>query len=183
MRLTSGLRRDTSGMGDDLRLRPFTEADLDFLDRLDTDPDALGPFEWFGFRDPRTRRRRWEKDGFLGAESSALAIELAGGEVAGAASWKDVRRGGPPGTCLEIGAALVPEHRGRGVGTVAQRLLVDYLLGCTTAHRLEAWTEADNLAEQRVLERIGFQREGVLREVGWRSGAWRDAIVYGLLRS
>jgi hypothetical protein len=70
-------------MGDDLqlRLRPFTEADLDFLDRLDTDPDALGPFEWFGFRDPRTRRRRWEKDGFLGAESSALAIELAGGEV------------------------------------------------------------------------------------------------------
>jgi len=94
-------------MGDDLqlRLRPFTEADLDFLDRLDTDPDALGPFEWFGFRDPRTRRRRWEKDGFLGAESSALAIELAGGEVAGVASWKDVRRGGSPGTCLEIGAA------------------------------------------------------------------------------
>jgi ribosomal-protein-alanine N-acetyltransferase len=172
-------------MGDDLqlRLRPFTEADLDFLDRLDTDPDALGPFEWFGFRDPRTRRRRWEKDGFLGAESSALAIELAGGAVAGVASWKDVRRGGSPGTCLEIGAALVPEHRGRGVGTVAQRLLVDYLLGYTTAHRLEAWTEADNLAEQRVLERIGFQREGVLREVGWRGGAWRDAIVYGLLRS
>jgi len=172
-------------MGDDLalRLRAFTEADLDFLERLDTDPDALGLFEWFGFRDPRTWRRRWENDGFLGAESSALAIELASGEVVGAASWKDVRRGGSPGACLEIGAVLVPEHRGRGVGTAAQRLLVDYLLGYTTAHRLEAWTEAGNLAEQRVLERIGFQREGVLREVGWRGGAWRDAVVYGLLRS
>jgi ribosomal-protein-alanine N-acetyltransferase len=171
--------------GDDIRvrLRAFTEADLDFLDRLDSDPDALGPFEWFGFRDPHTRRRRWERDGFLGAESSALAVELDGGEVAGAVSWKDVRRGGPPGTCLEIGAVLVLEHRGRGVGTEAQRLLVEYLFAYTTAHRLEAWTEAGNLAEQHVLEGLGFQREGVLHEVGWRDDAWRDAVVYGLLRS
>jgi RimJ/RimL family protein N-acetyltransferase len=172
-------------MGDDprLRLRAFTEADLDFLDRLDRDPDALGPFEWFGFRDPCTRRRRWEKDHFLGAESSALAVEVASGEIAGLVSWNDVRRGGSPGACLEIGAALMPEHRGRGIGTAAQRQLVDYLLAYTTAHRLEAWTEVENLAEQHVLERIGFQREGVLREVGWRDGAWRDAVVYGLLRS
>ncbi len=134
------------------------------------------------FRDPRTRRRRWEMDRFLGAESSALAVEVASGEIAGVVSWKDVRRGGSPGSCLEIGAAVVPEHRGRGVGTAAQRLLVAHLLGYTTAHRLEAWTEAGNLAEQRVLERIGFQREGVLREAGWRDGAWRDAVVYGLLR-
>ncbi|MGH3300728.1 MAG: GNAT family N-acetyltransferase [Streptosporangiaceae bacterium] len=49
-------------------------------------------------------------------------------------------------------------------------------------HRLEAWTEAGNVAEQRVLDRIGFQREGVLREVGWRDGAWSDAVVYALLR-
>jgi ribosomal-protein-alanine N-acetyltransferase len=172
------------GMGEDLglRLRAFTEADLDFLDRLDTDPDALGPFEWLGFRDPRTRRRRWHKDRFLGAQSSALAVELASGEVAGITTWKDVRRGTSPGACLEIGAALTPEHRGRGMGTAAQRQLVDYLLAYTTAHRLEAWTESENLAEQRVLERIGFRREGVLREAGWRDGAWRDVVVFGLLR-
>ena len=39
------------------------------------------------------------------------------------------------------------------------------------------------VAEQHVLEGLGFQREGVLHEVGWRDGAWRDAVVYGLLRS
>jgi [ribosomal protein S5]-alanine N-acetyltransferase len=166
-----------------LRLRPFTEADLGFLDRTDSDPEAFGPFEWFGFHDPHTRRRRFEKDGFVGAESSILAIELAGGEIAGLVSWRDVPRGGGPGACLEVGAALLPEHRGHGVGTRAQRELVDYLLRYTTAHRLEAWTEAENLAEQRVLERLGFEREGLLREVGWRDGAWRDAVVYALLRA
>jgi [ribosomal protein S5]-alanine N-acetyltransferase len=166
-----------------LRLRPFTDTDLGFLDLIDSDPEAIGPFEWFGFRDPHTRRRRWEKDGFVGPESSILAIELAGGEIAGLVSWRDVPHGGGPGVCLEVGAALLPEHRGHGLGTRAQRELVDYLLRYTTAHRLEAWTEAGNVAEQRVLERLGFEREGLLREVAWRDGAWRDAVVYGLLRT
>jgi [ribosomal protein S5]-alanine N-acetyltransferase len=43
-------------------------------------------------------------------------------------------------------------------------------------------SSADNLAEQKVLERIGFTREGVLRQVAFRDGAWRDAVVYALLR-
>jgi RimJ/RimL family protein N-acetyltransferase len=37
-----------------------------------------------------------------------------------------------------------------------ERLLVDYLFRFTTVHRLEAGTEADNVAEQQALERIGF---------------------------
>jgi hypothetical protein len=40
-----------------VRLRAFTEDDLPFLDRLCTDPDVLGEFEWPGFTDPRARRR------------------------------------------------------------------------------------------------------------------------------
>ena len=53
-------------MDDDLTLRAFQEEDLDFLDRLGTDPGALGAVEWFGFRDVRSWRRRWEQDGFVG---------------------------------------------------------------------------------------------------------------------
>jgi hypothetical protein len=57
-----------------VRLRAFTEADLPFLDRLSTDPDALGEFEWPGLVDPRTHRRRWERDAFISPESSAIAV-------------------------------------------------------------------------------------------------------------
>jgi [ribosomal protein S5]-alanine N-acetyltransferase len=169
-------------MGDDLTLRAFREADLELLDRLDTDPAALGGFEWFGFRDARSRRRRWERDGFVAPDSTALAVVAGDGAVVGLVSWKAVHRGGSPGTCFEIGAALLPEHRGRGLGTAAQRLLVDHLFRFTTVHRLEAGTDADNLAEQRALERVGFTREGVLREVAFRDGAWRDCVLYSLLR-
>ncbi len=73
-------------MDDRLTLRAFCEDDLGFLDRLCTDPKALGPFEWAGFGDVRARRRRWEQDGFIGTDSAALAVVLADGTVAGIAS-------------------------------------------------------------------------------------------------
>jgi [ribosomal protein S5]-alanine N-acetyltransferase len=165
-----------------LGLRAFAAADLDFLDRLCSDPEALGVFEFAGISDPRARRRRFEQDGYVGAESTAVAVVLADGTVAGIASWYRRERGVSPGSCLEIGMALLPEHRGRGIGTAAHRMLVDYLLRFTTAHRLEAFTETGNVAEQKVLERAGFTREGVMRETFFRDGAWRDAVVYGLIR-
>jgi len=91
--------------------------------------------------------------------------------------------GGPEGGCLEIGALLFPEPRGRGVGTAAQRLLVDYLFATTLVNRVQAVTDLENLAEQRVLEQIGFRREGVLRGLAFIGGRWRDGVLYAQLRS
>src|SRR6266566_856763 len=57
---------------------------------------------------------------------------------------------------------------GDGGGAEAHRLLARYLFAHTTAHRIEAITEATNLAEQRALEKAGFTAEGVSRAIGWR---------------
>ena len=82
-----------------------------------------------------------------------------------------------------MGIGLVPAARGKGYGTVAQRLLVDYLFAHSPAHRIQADTELENLAEQRALEKAGFTREGVIRGVVWRDGTWRDGVSYGILRT
>jgi [ribosomal protein S5]-alanine N-acetyltransferase len=166
---------------DDVILRPIQEADLDDLCRYATDPEAGGEFEWTGFKDPKAMRRRWEEDGWLGAEHGLLAVECSG-SFAGDVSYKDRSQGVSKGAVYEIGIALLPEHRGHGVGTAAQRLLVEYLFDTTPAHRLQAYTEVENLAEQRALEKVGFEREGVLRATHFRAGSWRDSILYALLR-
>ena len=164
------------------RLRPIEEADLDLLSRLDVDPATSQPVEWNGFRDPGARRRRWEQDGWIGLDSTHLAVVLADGTLAGIVSWRTIKAGGPDGGCLEIGALLFPEHRGRGLGTTAQRLLVEYLFATTLANRVQAITDVENLAEQRVLERIGFSREGVMRGLAFIGGRWRDGVLYARLR-
>jgi [ribosomal protein S5]-alanine N-acetyltransferase len=166
---------------DRVRLRPVEERDLDALGRIDTDPAVSEPFEWRGFRDPRARRRRWDEDGYLGSEDSVLVVALPDGTFAGIVVWRWSSTSGPRG-CLQIGILLFPEIRGKGLGTAAQRLLADYLFSTTLAHRLEATTEIDNVAEQRALENAGFAREGVLRGMGFVRGQWRDGVMYARLR-
>jgi RimJ/RimL family protein N-acetyltransferase len=161
-------------------LRPVQEADLALLSRFFTDPSAPGEFEWFGFRvrNAKEMESRWREDGLMGREESFLVVAVEDGTCAG---WMNWRSQGPFGN-YEIGIALFAEYRGRGIGTEAQRLLVVYLFGYTTAHRLQAGTEVDNVAEQRALERVGFIREGVMRGAHFRSGRWRDSVMYGLVR-
>ena len=140
-----------------------------------------GEFQWFGFRmnSAKELTRRWHEDGLIGPDTSSfLTVALEDGTPAGWVSWRTVGAF----KAVEIGIALFREHRGHGIGTKAQRLLVDYLFDTTTAHRLQAGTEADNLVEQRSLERIGFRREGVQRGLYLRAGRWRDSVMYGLLR-
>jgi RimJ/RimL family protein N-acetyltransferase len=165
---------------DSVTLRPIEESDLDHLRRYAIDPAAGGEFEWTGFKDPNAFRRRWEEDGWLG-QNGRLAVETSG-SLAGDVSYRDRTRGVAKAAVYEVGIALLPEHRGHGVGTAAQRLLVRYLFDNTPAHRLEARTEVDNIPEQRSLEKVGFVREGIARATYFRAGGWRDEVLYALLR-
>lgn len=78
---------------------------------------------------------------------------------------------------------IVPEFRGKGYGTAAQRLLTSYLFATTAANRVEAGTDVKNLAEQRALEKAGFIREAIRRGSLFRDGKWRDMAIYGRLRN
>lgn len=65
---------------DGVRLRPINESDLALIVRFEWDLDAIGEFDWFGFRMERVREleRRWRDDGLVGAESSYLAVVVGG---------------------------------------------------------------------------------------------------------
>ncbi len=92
------------------------------------------------------------------------------------------------GTCGNVG---VLEHRDRSAPGVpgsryrplGQRTLAEYLFAHTVVERVQAWTDAKNVAEQRALESAGFTREGVVRMAQWRQGAWHDQVLYSVLRS
>jgi GNAT superfamily N-acetyltransferase len=108
------------------------------------------------------------------------------GDVAGVVSWRWQRRRWGPNegsACVQIGIWLRPEHRGRGLGSAAQALLVDMLFAHTLTHRVEAYTDVANLTEQRALEKAGLSREGVIRGSQWRVGAHHDGVLYAVLRN
>ncbi|WP_326674325.1 MULTISPECIES: GNAT family N-acetyltransferase [unclassified Streptomyces] len=165
---------------DALQLRPVAEDDLPVLERFLTEPQATGPFQWLGWSDPGRWRRRWAQDGLLSDEGGQLMVVTSADRL-GFVAWRKVTTS-RSSYCWNIGAQLLPEARGRGVGPQAQRLLTRYLFAYTPVVRLEADTETGNIAEQRALEKTGFIREGVLRSFVFRDGQWRDVVRYSLLR-
>jgi RimJ/RimL family protein N-acetyltransferase len=167
--------------GDEVRLRPVAEADLESLQRMYADPESVGIYNWGGWQNPRVWRRRWEEDGLIAGDRNVLIISNAADEFLGSISWRPVEPR-TPYQRWEIGISLFPQHRGKGYGTVAQRLLVRYLFETTPAYRIQALTDADNIAEQRSLEKAGFTLEGRLRGHAFRSGSYRDEFLYAIIR-
>ena len=89
-------------------------------------------------------------------------------------------RVGPP---ADVGYWLAPAGRGRGLMTRALRLVVDYAFRERGLARLELYTLLDNVPSQRVAERAGFLREGIVRaRIESRDGDRYDAYVFALDR-
>ena len=163
-----------------VRLRALTCADVPVLDAWERDVVRRSPFADFGLP-ARSHAALLDRSG-LEAGFGFLVVEEAG-RVAGSVSWQPVAYGpNPQSRAWSIGIELDRDFCGRGVGTIAQRLLVDMLFATTDAVRIEATTDVENVAEQRALEKAGFRREGVLRSAQWRRGTWHDLVAYARVR-
>ncbi len=86
------------------------------------------------------------------------------------------------GKQLEIGYSLVPSERGKGYGTEATQLMVDYLFLSKDTKRIQAQTDPRNVASYKLLEKVGFKKEGTLRKSFFMRGEWVDSYIYSILR-
>lgn len=154
-------------------LRALTDEDLPMLSG-----DTSG-FDYFGPRAPRTSAPSAVLD-----EQGGMGVLDDTGALVGSVSWI-WQRWGPNAQSRNpmIGIWLSEAARGRGIGSAAQRQLVDLFFRHTAVNRVEAHTDVENIAEQRALERAGFTREGTTRGAQWRDGAYRDGHLYAVLRS
>jgi RimJ/RimL family protein N-acetyltransferase len=82
----------------------------------------------------------------------------------------------------EIGYAQGRAYWGQGYMQEALTAVINYAFDVLNLHRIEADVDPRNDASVRTLERLGFQREGYLRERWQVSGEIQDAFFYGLLR-
>jgi aminoglycoside 6'-N-acetyltransferase len=132
-----------------------------------------------------------------------LAVEeLVSADPAGGA--REPTRGTPPGAPVaEGGGAVVgditlwavddslslgevswvfdPDAGGRGLATEAARAVLGLAFGHYAMHRVRVRMDARNTASARLCERLGFRREGLLRQDWLIKGDWTDTLVYGML--
>ena len=75
-----------------------------------------------------------------------------------------------------------PSYKGRGVATEASRLILEYAFDKLKLEKVYLYTEVDNIPAQRLFEKVGFRREGVMRSDLRSRGYYVNRIAYGLLR-
>jgi ribosomal-protein-alanine N-acetyltransferase len=87
-----------------------------------------------------------------------------------------------PNWTMEIGYSIAEPYWGKALATEAIRRVVDYAFSEYPVERLQARVFLGNDASERVLAKLGFTREGVLRSLVLRRERWWDVVMYSLLR-
>ena len=121
-------------------------------------------------------RRGWAE----GTSANFAVVDPADGKVLGSLG---LRLADLPDGVAEAGYWVAREARGRGVATHALRLAVRWLLGEPGIERVQLRADTLNMGSQRVAEKAGFTREGVLRSMHYnpRLGRRIDFVMFSLL--
>jgi [ribosomal protein S5]-alanine N-acetyltransferase len=111
-----------------------------------------------------------------------LAVPLAirvDGRLVGQVTLDNIVRGAMRSAhlCYWIDRAVA----GRGLATLAVALVCDHAFGEVGLHRVQADIRPENVRSQRLVERLGFRQEGLLRRYLDIDGDWRDHLSYSLL--
>jgi ribosomal-protein-alanine N-acetyltransferase len=82
---------------------------------------------------------------------------------------------------LQIAYVLVPSYWQRGLMTEALRAFLTHCFDGLGTHRVEATIEPGNMHSILLMERLGFQREGLLRDQFFVNGKYRNVLMFALL--
>lgn len=164
-------------------LRPRTDDDLDVLFSIAADLDT---WEERNERPPAPLTRgRYEArlaralDSDEPDDSVAFVVDVDG-TAAGTATLFDFDMFARH---AEAGISLVPDARGRGVGSAAIAQLVEFGFVRRNLRRIHLQAIASNLGAIAAYEKAGFVVEGRLRQHAWVRGAYEDIVLMGILRS
>ncbi len=171
---------------DRLVLREMTMADLDWYKAHFTRPEMV---EGDGYSGPQTREaaekelREYVVDLFRNRDGFRWGVSLKGqSELIGTLGFFKWAR--PWGHVAELGYDLQREHWGKGIMFEAVTAVIDLGFERMGLTRIESMVFASNARSVKLLERLGFKREGILRSRGVsHDGVISDDAMYSLLRS
>ena len=165
-----------------LRLRPFDDTDANDLFALHSSAYVLRYWD----APPWGERARAER--FITAcrqmaeegTGARLAVDrVSDGTFIG---WCSLNRWNPDYRSASLGYCFHDAAWGHGYATEAARVLLRWAFDTLDLNRVQAETDTRNVASARVLEKLGFVREGTLREDCVVNGEVSDSWVYGLIR-
>jgi ribosomal-protein-serine acetyltransferase len=170
----------------DILIRPYTPTDVPLL--VDAAVESINEiFPWLPWCHPgytALEAETWIKHcgtaRDAGTEYNFVVTDGSGGHFLGGCGLNQLR---PDHRIANLGYWIRTSASRRGVATAAVRRLAEFAFRETDLLRLEIVAAVDNIASQRVAEKAGAIREGVLHDRLLLHGKSHDAVLYCLVRS
>ncbi len=184
---TSSVREGPAAIrGPRVHMRPLVYEDYtDWADLRAASRQHLEPWEPTWRKDElwrssfRRRVRHYQKEAREDLGYAFGLFESASGSLIGGITLGNVRRGVMQ--CATLGYWLGKPYVSNGYMTEGVRAIIAHSFDHLRLHRLEAASMPSNTASIRVLERVGFVREGVARRYLLIGGSWQDHVRFALL--
>lgn len=161
----------------DVTLRPLDISDTDAAVQWYTDEKVNRFCSWDVFTTKEAAAQYFLKNGLTHPWHRAICVS---GRVVGSVSVSPLQ--GNDRCRAEIGYAVASEYWGKGVATLAVKMAAEAVFAeWEQLERLQAVVDVENPASQRVMEKAGFKREGILRKYYLLKGKARDAVIFSLL--
>ena len=165
-----------------LRLRTFSAADTDVLFAMHSSPRVLRYWDAPPWRERGLADRFIEACRQIEAEGTGARLAIERASDHGFVGWCSLVKWNPDYRSARLGYCLDDAAWGQGFATEAAGALLQWAFHTLDLNRVQAETDTRNTASARVLEKLGFVREGTLREDCIVDGEVSDSWVYGLLR-
>lgn len=165
---------------EDITLRAIEESDLELLKEMLNDPDIENTTGGYSYPISTYQQRKW----FEGLSNRRDELRLI----------IDTKEHGPIGvvmlTDIDWKNRTAQSHskisrnelRGKGYGTKALKARTKYAFEQLNLHCLYAHIIEYNIAAQRIVEKCGFKKEGVLRERVYKNGKYHNVVVWSILK-
>lgn len=174
----------TTFTGSSIGIRPFQPSDVDLLFAAVRESlKEISPWlPWchpdYSMEDSKTwvmgREAAWEKS----EEYSFVIFEVESGAFLGGVGLHHINS---LDRCANLGYWVRTSRTRQGIAPEATRFIAHFGFRELKLNRLEIIVEVGNKASQRVAEKIGAKREGLLRKRIWLAGSAHDAVMYSLV--
>jgi RimJ/RimL family protein N-acetyltransferase len=169
--------------GKNVRLRPIRRSDISYFLKWFNDPEVVQYLEMYLPMTEMSEEKFIEELGTTRARSDLILVI----EVIEGASTKPIGNCGlheidPKDHRARFGIVIgEKDYWGKGYGTEAARLIIDYGFQQLNLHRISSGAFAFNERSIRLQKKVGFREEGCLRQSFFKNGQYHDLVQFGIL--
>ncbi len=160
-----------------ISLKPLKKNYIEFLRKVRTNP-KINKHLFTDVYNSSEKQKKWYKDDYLKDKSYLIFIAFDGKTPIG---YGQINHIDYHNYSCEVGFCVAPEFQGRGYGKILTKRIINYSIKELKMHRIYLEVFTTNKKAIKLYEKIGFKKEGVLKDKVFKNGKFHNVLLMSII--